>query len=109
MTMTEQALEKVHLRGRAPQIVPSFSGSEPELDAEKLGVASDLRDFVKGFTARTFQSFPIQGSRLSLRCEKKYIEEARLKAEEQAKENKQDTAYSCRGPKIPTDWKCHQQ
>ncbi|KAK4763379.1 hypothetical protein SAY86_009147 [Trapa natans] len=62
MTMTEQALEKVHLRGRAPQIVPSFSGSEPELDAEKLGVASDLRDFVKGFTARTFQSFPIQGS-----------------------------------------------
>ncbi|KAK4762732.1 hypothetical protein SAY86_008500 [Trapa natans] len=135
----------------APQIVATFSGSEPDLDAEKLGVTSDLRDFVKGFTATTFQSFPIQEdepqasdappvasnvrqdlnewqakhatlvlttvkeiSKLRYELcprimkerrfwriyftlvntyvspyEKKYIEEARLKAEEQAKENKQ--------------------
>lgn len=53
----------------APQIVGSFGSSGPELDAEKLGVTPDLRDFVKGFTATTFQSFPIQGGkflRLSL-------------------------------------------
>ncbi|KAK4748630.1 hypothetical protein SAY87_015216 [Trapa incisa] len=49
------------------QLKVVVSGSEPELDAEKLGVAFDLRDFVKGFTTRTFQSFSIQedGSHVS--------------------------------------------
>ncbi|PKI64446.1 uncharacterized protein LOC116212422 isoform X2 [Punica granatum] len=43
-----------------PQIAGSFTNAGPELDAEELGVTADLRDFVKGFTATTFQSFPVQ-------------------------------------------------
>ncbi|KAJ4838503.1 hypothetical protein Tsubulata_030463, partial [Turnera subulata] len=40
---------------------PAGSASAPtESELQKFGITDDLRDFVKGFTSSTFQSFPVQ-------------------------------------------------
>ena len=40
---------------------PSSSPEVSQSDLLKLGITDDLAEFVKGLTATTFQSFPVQG------------------------------------------------